>query len=915
MNDKKIAFILCTNDERELNECLGYLDRLIVPQGYEKDVIAVSEAPSMAEGYNAGMQSTDAKYKVYMHQDVFIVNPNFIADMVAVFEDRQVGLLGMVGTRKMPADAYAVAAWDTGKVCHNELYNYNGYQNVRRKYVEVEAVDGLLLATQYDVQFREDLFREWDFYDISLAFEFRRKGYKVVVPYQEKSWVFHNNKYSKMLNYDKNRLIFAKEYSRDFNIQKEPEARPVQELELLKSEAVEYYTTLIKSGKIEQVCTELLGSTSSSFLCFRDIRILAEIYQKETQKSIFEWKNGGEKLFEQLNELKWFLKRVEYEVEMPQEEFRYYGDNYSVWAFFYVCMNYVVKKKMVMQCLRSYLQEPEIAELLIKRLDDDMGFVNIIKNSGIYTIRNGALIKGKRRILVIEDVSNLSERSVLPTDVIIAKEDIKKLEEYVSKNIPVIACAYENQIRQAVLLCLMECDWKIDTVALYAKDKTAGKIRSLLEGTNITCSDNEWPKTSIVILSYNTLNITKECIESIRENLPKDEYELIIVDNASSDGSAEYLKQQSDIKLICNTENKGFAGGCNQGIALAQEGNDIWLLNSDTLVPKQALFGLKVGLYSGANIGACGSVSNFCPNYQNIIETNVNKEHYQQVAKQYNHYMEDALEKKNWLVGFSMLIKREALDRTGLLDERFFPGNFEDNDLSYRLIQAGYQLMLCHNSFVFHYGSLSFKKGNTISPSLVENKKRFIEKWGFDPERYTAIKTRHIGMLKEDVNSEFSVLDIGAGVGATINRVKYLYPCVYVAGIEENKVVAKIAADNGCTMNLDNIKKFDYVFIDGIEDSILCLIDEHIKEHGKIIGNCYNRYYKELCEDDVQNAYSGEEMINALTQRGYEVVELSYEKGKLIEQEKVSLLCSKYGCDKTLVEAETFYFVARHGGR
>ena len=68
-------------------------------------------------------------------------------------------------------------------------------------------------------------------------------------------------------------------------------------------------------------------------------------------------------------------------------------------------------------------------------------------------------------------------------------------------------------------------------------------------------------KTSIVILSYNTLSCTQLCIESIRAYTEKDRYEIIVVDNASTDGSLAWLKEQPDIKLIANTENAGFPAG------------------------------------------------------------------------------------------------------------------------------------------------------------------------------------------------------------------------------------------------------------------------------------------------------------------------------------------------------------------
>ena len=92
----KIAVITCVNNEEEYAQALSYIDRLHVPDGYELDVIAVREAPSMAAGYQMAMEHTDARYKIYMHQDTFIINREFLRDMLSVFRsDDRIGAIGM----------------------------------------------------------------------------------------------------------------------------------------------------------------------------------------------------------------------------------------------------------------------------------------------------------------------------------------------------------------------------------------------------------------------------------------------------------------------------------------------------------------------------------------------------------------------------------------------------------------------------------------------------------------------------------------------------------------------------------------------------------------------------------------------------------------------------------------------------
>ena len=78
MNDRQFCFILCVNNDFFVQECLLYISNLIIPDGYTVDIITVTDAESMASGYNEAMQTSNAKYKIYIHQDVFILNEYFL---------------------------------------------------------------------------------------------------------------------------------------------------------------------------------------------------------------------------------------------------------------------------------------------------------------------------------------------------------------------------------------------------------------------------------------------------------------------------------------------------------------------------------------------------------------------------------------------------------------------------------------------------------------------------------------------------------------------------------------------------------------------------------------------------------------------------------------------------------------------
>src|SRR5574344_1585516 len=195
MDNNKICFIMCTNDELYEKECVGYINRLLVPEGYTIDILSVKDASSMTSGYNEAMRSSDAKYKVYLHQDVFIVDTYFIYEILHLFDNREIGMIGAVGSVKMPESC---VMWYGDRV--GALYSSNIFDSgksiigkVDGEYQEVEAIDGLIMVTQYDIQWRDDLFKDWDFYDISQSQEFIRLGYKVIVPNQERIWCIHDD--------------------------------------------------------------------------------------------------------------------------------------------------------------------------------------------------------------------------------------------------------------------------------------------------------------------------------------------------------------------------------------------------------------------------------------------------------------------------------------------------------------------------------------------------------------------------------------------------------------------------------------------------------------------------------------------------------------------------------------------------
>lgn len=225
-NNKKICFIICTNDDQQLQECLMYLSLLEIPKGFETELLTIKDAKSMTAGYNEGMYASNAKYKIYLHQDTFIVERKFIKNILRIFQkNNSIGMLGVIGAEKLSKDGVMWHEQRCGNFYRLDELSKAGFDNIthlKREAQEVEVIDGLLMATQYDIPWREDILTGWDFYDVSQCMEFRRAGYKIVVPAQRKNWVIHACGAPSFWNYNESREVVLKEYP---EIQKEKKLR------------------------------------------------------------------------------------------------------------------------------------------------------------------------------------------------------------------------------------------------------------------------------------------------------------------------------------------------------------------------------------------------------------------------------------------------------------------------------------------------------------------------------------------------------------------------------------------------------------------------------------------------------------------------------------------------------------------
>jgi GT2 family glycosyltransferase/Flp pilus assembly protein TadD len=242
---------------------------------------------------------------------------------------------------------------------------------------------------------------------------------------------------------------------------------------------------------------------------------------------------------------------------------------------------------------------------------------------------------------------------------------------------------------------------------------------------------------SIVILCCNQLETTRRCLSSLLEHT-RGRYELILVDNGSTDNTPAFLDSirtregPESVTILRNAENRGYAAGCNQGLQAAH-GRWLVLLNNDTVLTPGWLEGLIVpAMLRWPRVGLVGPASNGVPRPQHVpAGYGPDLDGLAEFARQRRVQERGRVLAHPRLSGFCLLLPREVLAKVGPLDERYQWGFFEDDDFCFRVADAGFQLLIAKDVYVHHEVSVTIKGlGLDARRMLEENFGRFVAKWG-----------------------------------------------------------------------------------------------------------------------------------------------------------------------------------------
>ena len=210
MNDRKIA-VIAQCDPNGVSAIRPYIDALDIPNGYEVELIEVRPDGNVADTYRRAMEASDAKYKIYLAPGSILIRLNFFEEMLRVFEDPMIGVMGLVGTAQLSTTGVlATSPFVKGRLLYADDTDFNG-ADIDGEMEQVMTVSGDLIATQYDIPWRSDLFHRDCFFIEAQCIEFQRKGYRTVVPKQEEAWLLSGKK---EFQYDEaSREVFLDTYS------------------------------------------------------------------------------------------------------------------------------------------------------------------------------------------------------------------------------------------------------------------------------------------------------------------------------------------------------------------------------------------------------------------------------------------------------------------------------------------------------------------------------------------------------------------------------------------------------------------------------------------------------------------------------------------------------------------------------
>ncbi len=255
--------------------------------------------------------------------------------------------------------------------------------------------------------------------------------------------------------------------------------------------------------------------------------------------------------------------------------------------------------------------------------------------------------------------------------------------------------------------------------------------------------------------------LLRDCLQSIFQQTRELDFEAIIVDNASTDGSREMLAIEfPQVQVVCNDSNRGFAAANNQGIRLAR-GKYVLLLNSDTVIldraiqkaveyiaehPQARIVGCKLLNGDGSLQPSCRSFPSLWHLFSEASFFYLIFKHTRLFGEYYmSHFDHNSARRVDFVTGAFMLVKREVFEKVGLFDETYFMYT-EETDFCYRAAQQGFQVYFTPSAQIIHYGGGSTETRQSYLDQIHLSQILFIRKHFRGARKYFGVLLKQIGL-------------------------------------------------------------------------------------------------------------------------------------------------------------------------
>lgn len=353
-----------------------------------------------------------------------------------------------------------------------------------------------------------------------------------------------------------------------------------------------------------------------------------------------------------------------------------------------------------------------------------------------------------------------------------------------------------------------------------------------------------YTKTSIITLSQNQLTDIQDSIQSIRAYTAQGSYQLIVVDLESTDGSREWLAEQTDVLSIYASQPFDYSLIYNQALEIATA-PFILFMNQPGIVTPNWLALLQETIDKSEDIGAVGPIANFSKLGREAGTEFRSMEDLVDFSLKRQEELSEITETLR-LDDFCLLVDREVLSSIGLFDKRFNSPSLLIADMCLKMIDKKKRLFVCNHVYIHLYGWTD----------VSEQEEAFTDKWGFSLKE-TEID-RSMEWFTEKNLDEIDILHVGCGCGGTILELQQKYPNARISAIESNSRSSVIAARFSNVIHGDPLvelerfgpERFDKIIINtelhGLE-RILTMCRPILKHNGTLVANFSNsQYFKSI---------------------------------------------------------------------